>query len=162
MTLKNIKIACITLLAFIIPGCGSHIPLSPLMPVIEIPKDIILRDTAGAPAEENSFDVTRLYDIFIPDNHALLDLSNKEHDKKMIVAFKSHASLEDLLDQYRTEMTHLGWEELANFDDSFEQCCLIFSRPSRLCTVVIARKQDGYGVTLFIGPKKQVNELPAG
>lgn len=154
--IKNIKIILMIVSILCLSNCSSRLGQNPIQNFLEIPKDIVLQDSNVE--NSYSFDITRLYDIFIPETNTLLDLSNRTDDRKIIVTFNIKAVLEDIIAEYRTEMAYLGWEELAVFDDSYEQCCLIFSRPSRLCTVAISRKKNGYGITLFIGPKKLVSE----
>lgn len=154
--IKNTKIILMIILILNLPNCSSRLGQNPIQSFLEIPKDIVLQESTIE--GKYSFDVSRLYDIFIPEVNTITDLSNRTHDRKIIVAFNVKTTLEDIIAEYRTEMAYLGWEELAIFDDSDEQCCLLFSRPSRLCNVLIRRNKNGFGITLFIGPKKLVSE----
>lgn len=155
-TVSNIKLVIMLMAVITIPNCGSHLNQNHLSAFLEIPKDTLVRDkeVQGIPFTDSN----RLYDIFIPETASLNDLSKGNDTRKITISFVSQSQLEDAIAEYRTEMAYLGWEEWAVFDDSDETCCLIFSRPSKLCTIFFEKNNSDYTITLFIGPKQLVNE----
>lgn len=74
-----------------------------------------------------------------------------------MLSFKTDMSQENLNETYRKGMEYWGWERLGNIKSA--ESCMIFSKPSKICTITF--RPEGYAtrVVVFTTVKQGVEKF---
>ncbi len=92
----------------------------------------------------------RIHDISFPLEVEPTKLSFTE--SQMALAYMTDLSQEDLISLYRTGMEYWGWEELGVVTAA--ESSLMFSKPSKVCTIVLRPEGIQTRVLIFTTVKK--------
>ena len=68
-------------------------------------------------------------------------------ESQMVISYTSYLTQEELSAFYHTGMDYWGWEELGIVRS--DESCLMFAKPSKLCTIVLRSKGTETYVVLF-------------
>jgi hypothetical protein len=73
-------------------------------------------------------------------------------DAQMVFSYTTELSEDELITFYHAQMDYLGWEEQAVV--KAPESCLMFTKPSKLCTITLRSDGALRRVTLFITLKQ--------
>lgn len=94
-------------------------------------------------------ELARLHDLSFPlhaEPYKLLSVDNQ-----MIFAYATDHSHDELVAFYHAQMDYCGWEEISLLRGP--ESCLVFSKPSKLCTITLRSEGAKIRVTIFIAGK---------
>jgi hypothetical protein len=128
-----------TLLACV-SGCGSYQKAtSHSVPLLNS-----LADTFEAPLLTTE-ELAKLHDLPFPLKAQPTKLLLTDTQK--VLAYRTDLSQQELSDFYHANMEYCGWEELGIV--RAPESCFTFSKPSKLCTIVLRSEGTITSVTLF-------------
>jgi len=71
-----------------------------------------------------------------------------------VLSYTSCMTAAEIKTFYHTEMEYAGWEELGSI--VAQESCLIYSKPSKLCTITFGSPKGQMAVVSFITPKIKI------
>ncbi len=134
-----VKVLFMGTLLVCLSGCGGRQELS-LSSVIMTPA-VQVEEFPNLTPEE----LARLHDMSFPLNVQPKKLLFTE--TQMVLTYTTELSQEELRVFYHTSMDYWGWEELGIV--MAPESCLMFAKPSKLCTIVLRSEGTQTSVTLF-------------
>ena len=87
----------------------------------------------------------RIHDISFPLEVELTKVSFTE--KQMVLAYKTDMTQEKLISLYRAGMEYWGWDELGIVRAA--ESSLVFSKPSKVCTIMLRPEGNQTRVLIF-------------
>ena len=75
-------------------------------------------------------------------------------EKELVLSFKADISQDKLNEKYRKDMEYWGWERLGNIKAT--ESCMIFSKPSKICTITFRNEGLSTRVLVFTTVKQGI------
>lgn len=121
------------------PGCGLRQEVS-VDTITSVPHVAVVEYYCLTQEE-----LARIHDLSFP-----LQVQPRKillNEGQMVIAYTSGLSQEELIGFYHTGMDYWGWEELGIVRS--DESCLMFAKPSKLCTITLRPKGSETYVVLF-------------
>lgn len=118
-------------------GCGTQ----------RISHSIVIRSSVPELSAEEQ---AKIHDIPFPSQVKPMKLLLS--DNQMVLSYFSRLSINELVDFFTARMDYWGWE-LVSAVEAVESC-LLFSKPTKVCTITMRNEEQMTRVTLFSSIKK--------